>query len=108
MSAFDLAKAMGSVNRFAKNYESINKPEYKKEMKAYQQIRLKQVLNYSHNGWEQFLRNHVSYKKPFVVNGYEIMDYHQEDRDIEAERQMTSSSEEEIEEESESEEASGT
>jgi len=36
MSAFDLAKAMGSVNRFAKNYESINKPEYKKEMKAYQ------------------------------------------------------------------------
>jgi hypothetical protein len=35
MPAFELAKARGSVHRMAKNYETITKPEHKKEMKAY-------------------------------------------------------------------------
>jgi hypothetical protein len=76
MPAFDLAKAMGSVHRMAKGYDTLLKPEHKKEMKAYQEIRLKQVKNYSHDGWEAKQSLFGPYKKPFIVNGYEIMDIH--------------------------------
>jgi hypothetical protein len=54
-------------------------------LKAYHFARKKQELSYSYQGWESYFKK-LRYKKPFVINGYEINDFYKEDLDLETER----------------------
>jgi hypothetical protein len=63
-----------------KSPEDLKKKEHIVERKQYNDMRLRSAKDFTFGaqGWVKEFKNHMPYKKPFVVNGFEINDLFKE------------------------------
>jgi len=74
---FEKCKDLGKIRKFIKSID--DKDIKNTEIQAFEDMKLRIALDYSYLGWQKAFKQGFMYKRPFIVNGYEVDDFFKQD-----------------------------